>query len=166
MKEINRYNPAMVVLHWLTVLLILGAGLLSDNEGGGSSPIDIHMILGGLLLVTLVVRLIVRAASKRPAWADTGNQLLNRLGEWVHAGLYFFAFLILLAGGLIASQRNLFGYVLGTGAVAEGRGGLAGSLHEFGWTAILGLLILHVGATVYHQFIIRDNLLSRMWFGK
>lgn len=158
-----RYNPIMVVLHWLTVILLLGAGLLSDSEGG-TSPINIHMILGSLLLLVLVLRLIVRFTTKRPIWARTGNPFLDKLGEFVHVGLYFFAFYILTMGAVIASQRNLVGYVLGTGPVSRGNLALLRPLHELGWFAILGLLLLHVGGAVYHQFIIKDNLLKRMWF--
>jgi cytochrome b561 len=159
----KRYHPLMVVLHWLTVILILGAGFLS--EAGGSSPISIHMILGAFLLVTMVVRLIVRLTVKRPTWANTGNPFLNKLGEWVHIGLYFFAFYILALGGLIAAQRNLIGYALGSGTVERVSRDLR-TFHQLGWLAIMGLLLLHIGGAVYHQFIIKDNLLSRMWFGK
>jgi cytochrome b561 len=165
MKTPDRYNPAMVVLHWLTVLLLLGAGFLSDGEGGGSSPINIHMILGVLLLVVLIIRLVLRLVIRRPAWAGTGSDLLDKLGELVHAGLYFFAFLILAAGGMIAMQRNLIGYVMGTGSASYGEVGFVyGALHQLGWIAVLCLLFLHVGAALYHQFIIKDNLLKRMWF--
>lgn len=165
MKTPDRYNPAMVVLHWLTVLLLLGAGFLSEDEGGGSSPINIHMILGAILLVVLVVRLILRLTLRRPAWAVTGNDFLDKLGELVHVGLYVFAFWILAAGGMIAMQRNLIAYVMGTGSLVQGRVGFPyGALHQFGWIAVLSLLFLHVGAALYHQFIIRDNLLKRMWF--
>jgi cytochrome b561 len=165
MNTTKRYHPVMVVLHWLTVILILGAGFLSDSEGG-KSPINIHMILGSLLLVTMVIRLIMRFTVKRPEWANTGNPFLNKLGEWVHVALYFFAFYILAFGALIATKRNLIGYVLGTGTVARVRVGAIGALHQLGWLAILGLLLLHIGGALYHQFIIKDNLLSRMWFGK
>jgi cytochrome b561 len=165
MNTPNRYNPAIVVLHWLTVLLILGAGLLSDSEGGGSSPINIHMVLGAVLLLVMIVRLILRFTTRRPAWASTGNRFLDKIGELVHVGLYFFAFMILGFGGLIAVQRNLFAYVLGTGSVVNGRVGFFyGALHQLGWFAIVSLLFLHVGAALYHQFIIKDKLLNRMWF--
>jgi len=148
MNVTKRYNPIMVVLHWLTVILLLGAGLLSDSEGGGSSPIDIHMILGALLVVTLLIRLIVRFATKRPEWANTGNQFL----------------LILIGGGVIASQRNLLGYMLGSGSLTQGRLGVLGGLHALGWSAVIVLLFLHVGGALYHQFILKDNLFARMWF--
>jgi len=166
MNTNKRYHPIMVILHWLTVILILGAGLLSDGEGSGSSPINIHMILGSLLLITMIVRLVMRFTVKRPEWANTGNPFLNKLGEWVHFGLYFFAFYILAMGAVIASQRNLIGYVLGSGSVVRLKPEFIGALHQLGWVAILGLLFLHVGGAVYHQFIIKDNLLNRMWFGK
>jgi cytochrome b561 len=109
----KRYNPLLATLHWLTLILMLGAGFLAEDEGG-RSPINIHMILGSLLLIVLVFRLIVRFTTKRPAWADTGNKLLNQLGEFVHYGLYLAAFFILGMGAWIAYNRNLFAYVLGT----------------------------------------------------
>jgi cytochrome b561 len=28
------------------------------------------------------------------------------------------------------------------------------------------LVVLHVGAALYHQLVIKDNLLSRMWYKK
>jgi cytochrome b561 len=163
MNTPKRYHPLMVVLHWLTVILLLGAGFLS--ESGGSSPISLHMILGSLLLVTLIARLIVRFNVKRPVWANTGNPFLNKLGELVHIGLYFFAFYILTLGGLIASQRNLLGYIMGNGSVERVSRDLR-TFHQLGWLAILGLLLLHIGGALYHQFILKDNLLNRMWFGK
>lgn len=165
MKTPERYNPAMVVLHWLTVLLLLGAGLLSEDEGGGASPINIHMILGAALLVVMVIRLTLRLTVARPARAGTGSEFLDRLGELVHMGLYFFAFLILAFGGLIALQRNLIGFVVGAGPAVRGEVGfLYGAGHQFGWIGVLALLFLHVAGALYHQFIIKDNLLKRMWF--
>ena len=80
-------------------------------------------------------------------------------------GLYFFAFLILAFGGLIAAQRNLIGYVMGTGSVLSGRVGFFyGAIHQLGWFGVISLLVLHVGGALYHQFIVKDNLLKRMWF--
>jgi cytochrome b561 len=162
----KRYHFSMVILHWLTVVLMLGAGFLAGDEGGSSAPIDIHIILGGLLLVVLVIRLVLRFTTQRPAWASTGNAYLNKFGELVHVGLYFFAIFILVWGAVIAYQRNLFAYVLGTGAVSFERVNfLIRGFHHLGWVAILGLLLLHVGGALYHQFILKDKLFDRMWFG-
>ncbi len=163
MNTPKRYHPMLVTLHWLTVVLILGAGFLAEDES--RSPLDIHIVLGAVLLAVLIVRVIVRFATKRPAWADSGHPLLNMLGELVHFGLYFMSFFILIMGGWIALRRNLFAAVLGTGAVG-GRPGIIGPIHHLGWILLLMLLAVHVGAALYHQFLLRDNLFSRMWFGK
>lgn len=165
MNTPKRYNPIQVTLHWLTVVLMLGAGLLADGEGGGRSPINIHMILGALLLVVMIIRLIVRFTIKRPAWADTGNKFFNLLGELVHYALYLVVFLILGMGALIANNRNLIGYLMGTGTVTRGVG-LVRIVHQLGWFMAVLLVLGHVGAALYHQFIMKDNLLSRMWYGK
>jgi cytochrome b561 len=39
-------------------------------------------------------------------------------------------------------------------------------LHGFIAPALLLLVALHVGAALYHQFLLKDHLLARMWYGK
>ncbi len=62
------------------------------------------------------------------------------------------------------------------GEGGEGQGGFGGGVravgaflfrafHELSWKILLILIILHVGAALYHQFIRKDNLMGRMWFG-
>lgn len=163
MNTPKRYHPLLVILHWLTVVLMFGAGFLAEDDG--RSPINTHMILGSLLLITLLVRLVVRFTTKRPAWADTGNKTLNLLGELVHYALYLAVFFILGMGALIAQKRNLFAIAMGTATTAN-RAGILGPIHQLGWFLAILLVLGHVGAALYHQFILKDNLLSRMWFGK
>ncbi|HSO12056.1 MAG TPA: cytochrome b/b6 domain-containing protein [Anaerolineales bacterium] len=163
MNTPKRYHPLLVTLHWLTVILLLGAGMLSESEGG--SPINIHMVLGTLLLLVMLARVVVRLTTRHPEWADTGSKILNQLGGLVHLGLYLVVFYILGMGALIAYNRNLFAYVMGTGT-AVGRAGFLGGFHQLGWALALLLVFAHVLAALYHQFILRDNLLVRMWYGK
>lgn len=163
MNTPKRYHPLLVTLHWLTVILLFGAGMLS--ESGRRSPVNIHMILGATLLLVMLARVAVRFTTRHPAWADTGNKLLNQLGGLVHLGLYLAVFYILGMGALIAANRNLFAYVVGT-STTVGQAGIFGGFHELGWSLILLLVFVHLGATFYHQFILRDNLLARMWYGK
>lgn len=163
MNTPKRYHPLLVTLHWLTVILLFGAGALS--ESGRRSPVNIHMILGATLLVVMLVRVVVRFTIKHPAWADTGNSFLNQLGGFVHLGLYLVVFYILGMGALIANNRGLFAYVMGT-STTVGRAGIFGGFHELGWALVLLLVFVHVVAALYHQFILKDNLLARMWYGK
>jgi cytochrome b561 len=66
-------------------------------------------------------------------------------------------------GGLQPDQGGPEG---GEGRFARGRPFFLGAFHGFSWTLLLLLIILHIGAALYHQFFRRDNLLARMWFGK
>jgi cytochrome b561 len=47
------------------------------------------------------------------------------------------------------------------------RGGrfFLGAFHGASWALLLILLVVHVGAALYHQFLRKDNLFGRMWFG-
>jgi len=194
----KRYHPALVVLHWLIALVMFSAVLLRPEEEGRSRPeggegfqpssiaqpgnfpppgnftprtptVDIHMILGVVLLVLMVLRVIVRWVTEHPDWATTGNPLLDKVGGLTHFGLYLLTFAILGAGGFMAYRDGLIAKVLGTTAVTASQsfgGFIFRALHGLSWNLLFLLLILHIGAALYHQFIVKDNLLARMWFGK
>ncbi|GAB4498133.1 MAG: cytochrome b [Anaerolineales bacterium] len=163
MNTPKRYHPILVTLHWLTVIFILGAGLLSEE--GGDSPINLHMIFGAILLVVMTARLITRFSTKRPAPLDAGNPFFNKIGQLTHPGLYAAAFGILGLGGAIAVKRNLFGYLVDSSAQIS-RAGFIGDLHHLLYLMTMALIFLHIGAAFYHQFILKDNIFSRMWYGK
>ena len=163
METPKRYHPALVTLHWLVVIVMLSAGLLS--ESGGNSPVNIHMRLGFILFVLMVIRVIVRFSTKRPAPLDAGNSFFNKIGELTHLGLYLATFFILGLGGLIAYNRNLFAY-MADNTVQITRAGFLGDIHHLGFILAIGLVTLHVDAALYHQFDIKDNILARMWYGK
>jgi cytochrome b561 len=39
-------------------------------------------------------------------------------------------------------------------------------LHGFIAPTLFLLVVLHVGAALHHQFLLKDNLLARMWYRK
>ncbi len=52
------------------------------------------------------------------------------------------------------------------GSFSRGGGFFLGAFHGLSWTLLLLLIVLHVAAALYHQFLRKDNLLGRMWFGR
>lgn len=170
-----RYHPAHVVLHWLMFLLVimmLGVGkfvlpgIPTDNPQK-ASMLQTHVYIGGSIAVLLVVRLILRFTVKIPAPADAGNAFLNFLAKAVHFLLY------ILLIGMAVSGLGLF-QLADLPAIFAGEASYPQDFfaypprigHGLVSTVLLLLILLHVGAALYHQFILRDNLLSRMWFGK
>jgi len=175
---VKRYHPALVSLHWLVAILIFATVLFAGEEGeggpalsiGGFPPMGIHMILGMTTLALLSIRLLVRWFTKHPDWASTGTPFLDVVGKLTHFGLYLFAFSITITGIIMASQRGLLARVLGIGTAATrsfgSRGFSLGAFHGLSWALLFLLILLHVGAALYHQFFKKDNLLGRMWYGK
>jgi cytochrome b561 len=54
----------------------------------------------------------------------------------------------------------------GEGRFAGGGFFALGEFHGLSWVLLLLLILLPVGAALYHQFFVKDNLLGRRWFGK
>lgn len=163
MNAPKRYHSILVTLHWLTVIFMFGAGFLAEDER--RSPIDIHMILGAILLVLMLARLVARFSTPRPAPLDAGNFFFNMLSGLTHLGLYLTSFLILALGGLVAYKRNLFAYLLDHSVNLE-RVRFIGAIHHLWWILLLGLIFLHLVGALYHQFVLKDNVLARMWYGR
>ena len=170
----SSYSPLMVTLHWLTVALVFAAFVLGKysaflpNDAGEIAPLRIHMLVGITTLVVIIVRFVVRIRTPRPAHASTGNAFLDGLGKFVHYALYIFAFLMAASGLSLSTQAGLPQIVFG------GIGSLPADFFAFAPRIMHGfiaptfflLILLHVGAAFYHQLFIKDNLLSRMWYGK
>jgi len=142
------------------------------QQGGGNifSNTGLHIILGAVILVLLIVRLIVRWTTKHPEWATAGNKFFDWIGVLTHWGLYLLSFGILITGYVLGTQRGELARTFGIGTFSPGnfrRGGFSlGFLHGGMWTLLFLLILVHIGAALYHQFILKDNLFGRMWFGK
>ena len=183
----KRYNPVLVTLHWIIAILIFSTVFLANGgeggrEGGGAATtggipvLSIHMIFGITVLVLLIIRLIVRWRTQHPEWATTGNRFLDKVGEITHWALYLFTFAMTITGISLAMRGNRLARMLGitvaapSGQLQPGqfrpRGFSIGMFHGAIWFFLLLLILLHVGAALYHQFILKDNLLGRMWYGK
>ena len=145
--------------------------LPQQADFGLFSMIGIHMLIGIAILVLLVIRLIVRWTTRHPEWSSAGNKFFDWIGNLTHFVLYLLTFGMAITGIILADQRGMLARVFGIGSTPTpgsfGRGGFSlGFLHGGLWTLLLLLTLLHIGAALYHQFILKDNLLGRMWFGK
>jgi cytochrome b561 len=171
----TRYHPVHVILHWLVALMVVGAfavGMTTLDSTPNSAPekvtyLQYHSIWGAVLALALVARLITRFVFKRPAPADAGHPALNLIGKVTHVLLYVGVFGMLLSGAGLSMQAGLMDVLNGQASLpADFRVFPPRGVHGMTFSLLFLLILLHVGAALYHQFVRKDNLLSRMWFGK
>lgn len=171
----TRYHPLQVTMHWLIVVLVFAAFVIGKSMSGQPNdttkltPLALHMGIGILTLVVIVVRFIARMKLPKPAHASTGNAFLDWLGKFVHYALYALVFLMTISGMSLSMQAGLPSIVFfGSGASlpTDFYDFTARMLHGFIAPTLVLLVLFHVGAAFYHQFTLKDNLLSRMWYEK
>ncbi len=173
----TRYHPLLVALHWILALmvivgLVMGGRVLAETANTDPAKLfslRMHMSLGMVIGVLMLIRLGTRLFTTKPPHADIGNATLNKLGQAAHWGLYALVFGMVASGIGISLMAGLPDIVFGgSGAPLPADFSAFPPRAAHGLLAtLLGLTILgHVGAALYHQFVRRDRLLSRMWFDK
>lgn len=172
----NRYHPALVALHWLLAAMIIG-GLVAGGFGLANTPnadpfklfsLKMHMSIGIGILVLMVIRLLTRFLTKKPPHADIGNKTLNKGAIAAHYLLYALVIAMAASGLAIAKEANLFPIVFGgsTEPLPVDFSDIAPRAAHGALAIVLSLVIAsHVLAALYHQYIRKDSLFSRMWFG-
>lgn len=172
----RRYHPALVVLHWLLALMLVGAlvaGTLILVPTPNDDPFKLfslrmHMSLGLAILALMVVRLVVRLFTRTPPMVETELPSVNVAARVMHVALYVAAFGMALSGIALSRAAGLPDIVFG-GSGAP----LPADFHDFAPRAVHGalarvlmlLIAVHVLAALWHQFVRRDGLMARMWFG-
>lgn len=173
---VSRYHPALVVLHWALALLIIAAlalGALVMVKIPNASPMKIealrsHMSGGMAILVLMLVRLTIRAQTAHPAPASAGHPLLDRLA-WVSHRLFYITVAAMAGSGIIMGlQTGLFDTVFaGHGSVpADFWAFPIRYVHYLLSRILMALIAVHIIAALYHAVVLRDGLLSRMFFGR
>jgi cytochrome b561 len=174
---VSRFHPLLVALHWLLAVLIiamLSVGFLKLATMPNTDPqkigiLLIHMSLGMLILALMIVRLIVRLRTARPADAATGNRLMDRIAPLTHYGFYILVLLMAgtgLATAILAGlNRSVFQR---SGEPLPQNFEIYPTFVAHGFIAVLlvGFILLHLLAALYHQFVRKDRLFRRMWFGR
>ena len=176
MKQVSRYNPVLVALHWALALIIIAAlalGALVMVHIPNTSPMKLealrsHMIGGALILVLMGVRFVLRQVTTLPAPAATGSAILDGLAWLSHRGFYLMVFAQVITGLVMAFQAHLPEVVfLGHGHLPPDFWAYpTRPLHYFFSRVLMTLIALHVAGVIYHTVLRRDRLLRRMGFGR
>ena len=152
------YSFTQIALHWAVLLLLIPQFFLHDAIAhawrevmrGGTPDADPliaqHVVVGILLLALVLWRILLRVTRGAPEQPAEEPPLLRFAARAAHGLLYLLLLLIPVSG------------------LAAWFGGVetAAFVHETMFNLLVLIVILHVGGALYHQFVLKTNLLDRM----
>lgn len=174
----SRFSGAIIALHWLTLLLVIGSyasmeleDLFSRGSAGRDLLKTLHYSFGLSVLLLVATRLLLRAVSKTPPILPALGRLQALAARAMHVALYLWMlgmpFLGWALQGAEGHEVALFGLpvpaLMTPSELWEDR---LEDAHET--LAIVGywLIGLHAAAALFHHVLLRDNTLRRMLPGR
>ena len=162
---VQKYALAVRIFYLVGVLLILAA-FITINQG--DDFIGVHKSIGASFLIWTILRIITRFVTKALAPVPAPS-LQTLAAHLVHLALYVVMLAMPITGALMSmyggrgvSVFGLFELPMIVG-VDRDMSKLMNLWHtEFIWTAMWLLIVAHIGAALYHQFVVKDNLIARM----
>jgi len=127
-----------------------------------------HMVNGLSVGVLMVLRLVVRSLTQRPEPLTTGLAWSSKLGQRVHLAIYVIVFLMVASGLALAVQTGLPSILFGESAQPLPNTFdrfWVRAVHAIAAKLLMALILLHVGAALWHHYVRRDGLLRRMSLG-
>lgn len=170
----TRYGTGLIVLHWLTLGLIVGAYAsieLRELFERGTSERDfmkwLHFNIGLSILLVTVVRLAWRRLTRVPPPLETVPAWQRLSASAVHLSLYVLLLAMPLMGWgiLSAEDHDIALWGLGLPPLMGPDEGLAETLeeaHEVLGQIGYGLIAVHSLAALVHHYVQSDDTLRRM----
>ena len=180
----NEWGLATKLIHWSTAVLIvgniaigvyLGRILLFANtahHGRWLFMMNQHKTIGLIVFLFVPLRAAWTFVNPRPG-LHSGMSKPHRIAAKISvASLYMAMLCVPLMGLLLSSYAHaefkLFGILDLTSPVARNLPVMATfrTLHQVSAYVLLALVCTHAGGALTHHFILRDEVLRRMAFGK
>jgi cytochrome b561 len=177
----SRYTTVAIILHWLialTIIALLAIGLTMTSMQPSTAQVQLfqlHKSLGITVLALSLIRLAWRLLHKAPPLPPETKPWERIAAHGTHALLYIFMIGMPLTGWAIVSTSSmnvptvLFGVVslphlpiLSTLENKKPVNDAFASIHSIGAWILIGLLVLHIAAALFHQFIRRDEVMYHM----
>ncbi|MDR3498031.1 MAG: cytochrome b [Parvibaculum sp.] len=167
----SSYSGVAKAFHWIIVVLI--AAMLYGAWTIDSVPkpdrlavMQKHAGIGIIILILMASRLAWRLRHPAPALPSGMPRWQEIASKATHHGLYFLVILQPLLGLALTTTSKfnlkpfgLFGLQIAQNDTIHHT---AEVLHGLNAYLIAALIVLHIGAALYHHFILRDNVLKRM----
>jgi cytochrome b561 len=168
------YTPVAKGLHWLMAAMILGLlalGLYMSDLPLSPQKLTLyswHKWLGVTVFLLVWLRLAWRITHRPPALPGSMSSSMKLAAHAGHWTLYGLMIAIPLTGWLMSSAKGFQTVWFGVLPIPDllGRDKELGALLKEVHETLNGLLMLtlagHVGAALWHHFVLKDDTLRRM----
>lgn len=165
-----RYGTVAVAFHWssaLGAIVALASGLTMANMAAVPPVLLIaHITLGVLVFALTLLRVVWwMVADKRPGPPADQPGWQKLAARVTHAGLYVLLILMGASGIATIALSGAIPALMAGGGLPDFDALMPRLAHGAMSKILIGLIVLHLGAVLYHQLIRRDRLLSRMGVG-
>ena len=172
---VRRYPAAVAVLHWAIAVAMIGLVVLGwwmqeipkQPPGPRADAYNVHKSIGLAVFFLMAARLAWRLGHPAPALPPLPRwQARAALG--IHYLLYAAMFVVALSGYLGSATSGypvkFFGWTVPAWAGAHPAVKDACSVVHLATSWVLMVAIgVHVAATFYHEWVLGDRLLARIW---
>lgn len=171
MQSSTQYNRIAVVLHWLmalmvVIMLFVGSQILEPMANSNPEkliPLQGHSILGVITGLLLILRYLNIKLRGKPHAASTEGSKMDIMANWAHKLIYLLIIAVVASGMAMAIEADFASIFAGTSIMPENFNHLSTRLAHGIFTKLLVLvLLIHIAAALYHQFVRKDHLLRRM----
>ena len=169
-SNVQKWSVSSRLFHWISAILLLVTWImmLLYRNFDSSLYIGLHKALGVSLLFWMIARVINRIFTKAPPPVPMPKWqlLMSQVSHFVLYGLLiampFVGLMMSVYGGRPVDIFGLFEIpVFVTPDRSAAR--FYNDLHtDIIWPMIIAFTLIHIGAALYHQFVKKDNLISRM----
>lgn len=165
----KQYSKRTAIFHWLILLLVIAALFVgheldeSKDAAQKLSMFPVHFLIGDLILLLTLVRIYFRKKDGEPAPANA-NPLLNKIAAATHGLLNISVIAVVISGMVTAATSGVIAALQKSdpGLIPDFEKVEAKEFHELFIGILLLLVIFHVLAALYHQFIVKDSLMRRI----
>lgn len=170
-----RYDTTSRVFHWLTVALVVAAAALglwiahaAPTEAIKPTLYNLHQSIGVTIGLVTMARLLWRLGHPPPPLPQDLPNILKFVSRLNHGAFYFWLIVMPLLGFIATNAWGFpliwFGLVPLPDPVGKNvpLAEMVTFAHRLMAWSLIGMIVLHVSAALWHQFVRRDGTLRKM----
>jgi len=144
---------------------------LNTTDSYGFISKHFHWVMAILLLLNFSLGFIMGDLERGPLRSSLfHNQLIKRISKFVHYSFYLILLVVTFSGWIYSTARagpvDVFGLFYMPAIVEKNDviGQIAKDVHIYSVYIFISFVVIHIFASIYHHFFLKDKTLKRMWY--